>query len=88
LSHLLHQAGCINTAQKAHALDFSVGTPAHKTMCEVTGVFLTLMQPFLITMGVTTQEEMEHLLSEMRSEMYANDFCAIVFLLTAWGEKS
>jgi hypothetical protein len=88
LGYLLRQAGYTNGEQKAHALDFSVGTAAHETMCEVTQVFLTLMQPFLITMGVTTQEEMERLLYQMRIEMHSEDFCAVVFLFTAWGEKS
>jgi cyclopropane fatty-acyl-phospholipid synthase-like methyltransferase len=88
LTHLLRQTGCRNIHSQAHALDFSAGTAAHETMCEVTLIFLTLMQPFLIAMGVTTQDELERLRYQMNIEMRAEDFCAVVFLLTAWGEKS
>jgi len=45
------------------------------------------MQPFLIGTGVTTQEELENLLYQMEVEMYSDDFSAVMFLLTAWGEK-
>jgi ubiquinone/menaquinone biosynthesis C-methylase UbiE len=88
LTHLLRQAGYSHLHSQAHALDFSAGTAAHETMCEVTLVFLTLMQPFLLAMGVTTQEEIDRLLYQMHIEMRAEDFCAVVFLLTAWGGKS
>jgi ubiquinone/menaquinone biosynthesis C-methylase UbiE len=87
LTHLLKKAGCTNIQYRAHALDFSAGTPNHETFCKVTSVFLTLMQPFLIGTGVTTQEELQNLLYQMEVEMYSDDFSAVMFLLTAWGEK-
>ncbi len=87
LSHLLKKAGCTNIQYKAHALDFSAGTAVHETYCKVTTVFITLMQPFLIGTGVTTQEELQNLLYQMELEMYSDDFNGVIFLLTAWGEK-
>ncbi len=87
LSSLLKKAGCTNVQYRAHALDFSAGTAIHETFCKVTSVFITLMQPFLIGTGVTTQEELENLLYQMEAEMYSDDFSAVMFLLTAWGEK-
>jgi ubiquinone/menaquinone biosynthesis C-methylase UbiE len=87
LSSLLKKAGCTNIQYRAHALDFSAGTAIHETFCKVTFLFLTLMQTFLIGTGVTTQEELENLLYQMEAEMYSDDFSAVMFLLTAWGEK-
>lgn len=87
LSNLLKKAGCTNVQYRAHALDFSAGTAIQETFCKVTSLFLTLIQPFLIGTGVTTQEELEDLLYQMEVEMYSDDFSAVMFFLTAWGEK-
>ena len=87
LSQLLRKAGCTNIHYKAHALDFSAGTEIHNNFCQVTTVFLTLMQPFLVSTGVTTLEEHQALLQQMQVEMYSNDFSAVMYLLTVWGEK-
>jgi ubiquinone/menaquinone biosynthesis C-methylase UbiE len=87
LGYMLRHAGYSNVQYKASAVDFSAGTASHEAMCDVTYVFLTLMQPFLIKVGVTTQDEMERLLNQMQIEMRSDDFCAVLFMLTAWGEK-
>jgi hypothetical protein len=68
-------------------VDFSAGTAIHDTFCKVALAFITLMQPFLINVGVTTPEESQRLLQQMEIEMYTDDFSALMFLLTAWGEK-
>jgi ubiquinone/menaquinone biosynthesis C-methylase UbiE len=87
LTHSLQKAGCIQTQQQAHVLDFSAGMPSHETFCEITALFFTLMRPFLINTGVTTPEEVEHLHYQMEIEMHSEDFSAVMFLLTTWGEK-
>lgn len=87
LGHLLKNAGCTDIGYRAHALDFSAGTEIHDNFTEVALVFLTLMQPFLVSVGVTTQEEHQDLLQKMQMEMYSDDFSAVMFLLTAWGTK-
>ncbi len=87
LNYVLQKAGCTNIQHKAHVLDFSAGTPGHATFCQITSIFFTLMQPFLINTGVATQEEFEHLHNQMEIEMNSENFCAVMFLLTAWGEK-
>ncbi len=40
-----------------------------------------------MSIGVTTQEEHQDLLQKMQMEMYSDDFGAVMFLLTAWGNK-
>ncbi len=87
LPHLLRHTGYTNIQYKGHALDFSAGSEGHVVICDVVDVMFTLMQPFLVNVGVVTQEELTHLLQQMRIEMRTNDFCAVMFLLTAWGEK-
>jgi ubiquinone/menaquinone biosynthesis C-methylase UbiE len=87
LNQLLKRAGYANTNYRAHALDFSAGTVIHDTFCQVAYAFIVLMQPFLIGVGVTTPEESQRLMQQMQLEMYTEDFSALMFLLTAWGEK-
>lgn len=87
LNHLLRHAGYKNVQSKAYALDFSSGSPVHETISEVAFIMFELMQPFLIDVGVATQEELSELLQQMRIEMHCDDFCAVMFLSTAWGEN-
>jgi ubiquinone/menaquinone biosynthesis C-methylase UbiE len=87
LGYLLRNAGCVNVQQKASVMDFSAGSEGHETLCEVVYVMFSLMKPFLIGTGVSTPEEVDHLLEQMQIEMHTDDFSAVMFLLTAWGEK-
>lgn len=87
LNQLLKKAGCVNIDYRAHAIDFSAGTETHDTISQIALAFIALMQPFLINVGVTTQEESQRLLQQMEREMHTDDFSALMFLLTAWGEK-
>jgi len=88
LGFLLRKAGYINVSYKASALDFSAGTEAHEVISEVVYVMFTLMKPFLIGTGVATPEEVDLLLEQMQIEMHTDDFSAVMFLLTAWGERA
>ena len=45
-------------------------------------------QPFLVRTGVATQEEVSQLYTQMQADMLKDDFRALMFPLTAWGEKS
>jgi hypothetical protein len=72
---------------RAGALDFSTGSEAHEVISDVVYVMFTLMKPFLVGTGVANSEEIDQLLNQMQIEMHADDFCAVMFLLTAWGEK-
>lgn len=87
LGQLLKNAGSTDIGYRAHALDFSAGTTIHANFTEVATIFLTLMQPFLVATGVTTQEEHQDVLQQMQLEMYSDDFSAVMFLLTVWGKK-
>ena len=87
LRSLLREAGCINIGHKAHVIDYSSGEPVHDAFCKDFTTVYQLMQPFIIGTGVATQEEADRLLQQMQVEMLQDDFRAIMFILTAWGEK-
>jgi len=42
---------------------------------------------FVLEAGTVTPEEYDTLYQQALIEMLADDFCGILFLLTAWGEK-
>lgn len=87
LRSFLRKAGCINIQHKAHVIDYSSGEPVHDAFCKDFTTVYQLMQPFMVGMGVATQEEVERLNRQMQVEMLQDDFHAIMFILTAWGEK-
>lgn len=87
LGPLLRQGGYQNIQQVAHAIDYSSGVEAHDGVFQDHMTVLKLAQPFLIRCGVTTQQEVERLYQQAMAEMLADDFCAIQFLLTVWGER-
>jgi ubiquinone/menaquinone biosynthesis C-methylase UbiE len=77
LCGLIRDAGFADVQQKAEAIDFSAGAPAHHVFCENIIVGSKLTQPFLIKMGVTTQEEIDKLYDRCLEEMSGEDFRAI-----------
>lgn len=86
LGRLLRDAGCKNIQRRAHANDFSAGTEAHAGMYQDFMVFFKLVQPFLIKTGIVTQEEVDRLYQQTLEETRSDDFCAMAFFLTVWGE--
>lgn len=87
LGRLLRDAGCEKIRSMPHMIDFSAGTEAHGAMYQNHMVVLKLMQPFLIKMGVTTQEEVDVVYQRALDEIVADNFCGLWYYLTVWGEK-
>jgi SAM-dependent methyltransferase len=88
LSRLLREAGFQQIRQEWYASDFSIGTDLYKDFFYPN--FVTsyqIGQPFLVKLGVTTQEEVTQLYNRMLVEICANDFCAIANGLKTWGRK-
>ena len=84
---LLKQAGYQHIQTMPHIVDWSVGTEAHEGWHQNTKVLLQTARPFLLETGVVTAEEYDNLHQQTLFELLANDFCGILFVLTAWGEK-
>lgn len=87
LERFLRDAGCENVQNRAHMLNYSVGTEAHNGWYQNTMVGAQLLKPFLIKMQVTTQEDFDRLYEQLLRELEAEWFCGIEFFLTAWGKK-
>ena len=87
LSRLMREAGYENIQHKAEAIDYSAGTEAHSGWYQNLQVILKLLQPFIVKFGLTTPEEADTLYQRAMEEMRSENFCAILYLLTAWGQK-
>jgi hypothetical protein len=87
LGYFFRQAGCIHIQQKAYVVDYSVETEAHRAWYQNFMMSFNLLQPFMLKMGVTTQQEVSHLYQQALSEMWMDDFCAVWLYLSVWGEK-
>jgi ubiquinone/menaquinone biosynthesis C-methylase UbiE len=87
LGRLLYEADCQDIDRKPHVVDFSAWTEEHETMYQNCVIAFKLVQPFLIKMGVTTQEEADQKYQQMLIEMMLKDFYALWYYLTVWGRK-
>ena len=86
LGRLLSDAGFQNIQKKAYAIDFSAGSESHASIYQNFMVSFKLMQPFLIKMGATTQEEVDRIYYQALSDMQSDDFCGLAYFLTVWGQ--
>lgn len=87
LRRFLLDAGCQDIGQKSHFIDFSVNTPAYSSMYSNCEVAFRQVQPFMVKMKVATPEEIEQSYQQMLLEMRSDNFCALWYYLTAWGQK-
>ncbi len=87
LPRLLEQAGCLNVQYKPHVLNFSARTPYHDTVCDDLITAFQLGQPFMVSAGAGTRDEIEDLYQRLIQEIRSPDFCGMWYMLTAWGEK-
>jgi ubiquinone/menaquinone biosynthesis C-methylase UbiE len=87
LQPFLRRAGYQNVQAQAHFIEFSAGTEWHHSGYQDMMAMLQLLQPFLVNMGVATQEELSQLYQQLPAEKLSNDFCEMAYFLRAWGEK-
>jgi len=87
LGRFLLDAGCANVNYMSHVIDYSFGTEAYEGFRRDATIVFKLFQPFIVRMGVATQEEVEHLYNRMQVEMLEENFRGLMLPLTAWGEK-
>lgn len=88
LGRFLLDAGCANVNYRSHVIDYSYGTEAYEGFRHDAAIVFKLFQPFIVRMGVATQEEVNQLYEQMQLEMAKDDFRGLMLPLTAWGEKS
>lgn len=83
---LLREAGCQNIQKKAHVFDFSAESEYRDGWMQNWNMAYQLARPFFLKMGLLTEEEFQTLIMQMIAEMLSDDFCGIVYGMTAWGE--
>lgn len=82
LGPLLRGAGFTYVQQKAHTIDFSAGTTAHHGLVNL----VSELKRFLLAVNVIHAEELNFLEQEVLSEVQMEDFRALWYVVTAWGE--
>lgn len=87
LRQFLRQAGFADLSYQGYAVDHSAGTEAHRGFYENYQALFKLGQPFLLQQGLASQEELDSLYQQALCEMLADDFGALLYLLTFWGSK-
>lgn len=87
LPRLLRDAGYQNVQYQAHALEFSADTDTWADFYHNLEVAYKLAQPFLVKMGVTTEDEVERIYQQMLIEMHLDYFCGMWHYMTIWGYK-
>lgn len=87
LARMLREAGFSHIQQKAHIHDFSYGMQAHDGFTFDLKLLFKLLQPFITKMEVATQEQLDTLYEQVQDEMQSEEFCAVAFYLTVWGQK-
>src|SRR5579875_4149554 len=85
LGAFLTEAGCQQIHLRPHVLDFSAATTANVAMFENLKVGFKLSQPFLIKMGVATQEELDELYDKVLADMLSESFRALWYFLSVDG---
>lgn len=88
LVRLLKEAGFEQVQQQAHVIDHSFGTRAHAGYCDDYRFALPLLEAFLAGTSETTKEQYQQLSQQALDEMQEPDFCALIFLLTVWGDAA
>ncbi len=87
LKRLLQDIGCQQVQHMVAEVNFSAGTPAHKEQIQDISQTYRLVQPFLVTAAVTTQQEVKQLYQRMLTELTSERFDAVAFSLIAWGTR-
>ena|SRR5436305_9360915 len=87
MRRLLKDAGFINVQQKAHVIDFSIGSEDYEAFRQNFMVGFQLLIPFLVRSGAVGQKEVEAVYQQMLVEITQDSFCGLMYMLTVWGDK-
>jgi ubiquinone/menaquinone biosynthesis C-methylase UbiE len=84
---LLQQAGFRDIHCDGSVGNYSTGMPTHDVMYDDLRTMLKMIQPFLVDVGLATQEELDILYVRAMEDVTAKDFCASNFVQRVWGIK-
>jgi len=83
----LEEAGYGHIRQGSPVVDVSAGAAAHVAFVEQVEAMAYSIEPFLLSMEVTTAEELEGLRNLMGAEMRLDSFCGKAFIKCVWAER-
>ncbi len=72
---------------RAHAIEYSYGTPAHSSLYQDYKAALALGRAFVLKNANITPQDYDQLCEQVFVEMQNEDFCDLWYLLTVWGYK-
>ena len=88
MARLLRDAGCVRVQKKPYQGELShVEEEYFEANYQNYLIAFQLLKPFILQMGLTTQEEFERTYLQMQTDMLGEDFCGMGYALTAWGFK-
>jgi ubiquinone/menaquinone biosynthesis C-methylase UbiE len=87
LSYWLTSAGFEGVQSIAHAIDISAYAPAHDAFVELAEVFCVQVAPLLVTTSLIKEAKLGKLIETARREIQDEQFCGLLFGITAWGKK-
>jgi ubiquinone/menaquinone biosynthesis C-methylase UbiE len=86
LAGMLRDAGLVDVRLKAHVADTSFGGPDYADALEDGTVFVKLIQPYLIRLGMITQEAADQLYQRFMEGNQSPTLRSLYYMLTAWGK--
>lgn len=87
LRSFLEKNGFREIRERPIMINASYGQEFHEFQYQNYAIGASMILPFLLKYGVTTQAEFEQIFKLAKHEMQERSFCAMNFLVTAWGEK-
>lgn len=87
LTVFLREAGLREIHSEHHAIDVSHQTSAHQSVLKNLKTGLLLIQPFILKMGYSSQEELETLYKQAINDIESDNFRGQVDLTRAWGQR-
>ena len=87
LGRFLMDAGFSDVSPFATVIDSSAGTEAHWQSIENASTLYQVVKPFIVNIGLITEEAYDSLYMQALAEIRQENFSAITFLLTVTGKK-
>jgi ubiquinone/menaquinone biosynthesis C-methylase UbiE len=87
MRRLLREAGFENIQKMAHVTETAPGLEGYSMGVNNIKVTFQTLMPTLVKMGITTPEEFERVYDTALRDVLADDFCALGFFVTMWGQK-
>jgi SAM-dependent methyltransferase len=87
LLRFVREAGFEHVQCRAHAIDHAYGSRAYASMVADYRLLFQLSQPFLLSQGQVSQQELDDLSAQALTEMASEQFGALLYLLTVWGQR-